>query len=267
MCLATKEELGLDFRAMRSAASYLLDKIADGTGAYLHSQFEPIFLGLKEGELVLNLTTSSDHSTQYLAKLCDMEQIDVKNLEYSLFDLALSFPIHDGDDAKVMSVDLRIPVDAEPVSPPSPSPNSRPNSSLRFSIPTLIIMVIITLATLAWQYTSHPNSLPTASVLPVLSPSPIVVIANPSQYEVEVKNGTTKIGLAKNIADSLAEQGFVNVKTGNVTSQKGTTIEVKSALPTQIQEPLNTVLKNHNPEIKINPDLSSQYVILITIGN
>ncbi|OGM75138.1 hypothetical protein A2382_04225 [Candidatus Woesebacteria bacterium RIFOXYB1_FULL_38_16] len=113
--------------------------------------------------------------------------------------------------------------------------------------------------------------LPSPTPSPIPSPTPEASSnLNLKDYEINVLNGSGKIGEASKATALLEKAGFEITSTGNAASYnfKKTSVEVKSDLPKEILSQIEKALsEKYQIELGKNLTESNKYDIVITVGS
>lgn len=101
----------------------------------------------------------------------------------------------------------------------------------------------------------------------VASTTPIVELDKKS-VKIAIYNGTNKKGVATGLKDIMIKDGFVVSKTGNANGLAGTTtIKIKNSKKDYLPLVKESVLKKYATIEDKEMDETSEYDIIITIGN
>lgn len=152
--------------------------------------------------------------------------------------------------------------------------NSKPSKSnkLFFIIPLILILIVAGIYGYI-TYTDSPASQPEPTIQPEVviteSPSPSPVAVEPSEYTVQVLNGSGTAGLASSAQEDLEEAGFEDVEVGNADNYDytDTIISLKEDAPSSLDALLEDLFSDYVVEIDRDLDEDSDYDIVIILGS
>jgi len=180
------------------------------------------------------------------------EVVTVNDSNFNLNDMVFAEK-NKGEDANILNIPMfkkLQPEKPDPILANAPQSDivlgeaeKKPEPAKDRRLPLLVLVVIFILGCSFWIYrVSQKNINPvrveqgvqtTPSPSPLASPSASI---SPSDYSVQVLNGSGVNGLAAKIRDSLTAEGFVNVEIGNSPDTEVGTIRSKATVPSMITE-------------------------------
>jgi competence CoiA-like predicted nuclease len=115
-------------------------------------------------------------------------------------------------------------------------------------------------------------NLPVEKPTPILSPTPTIFYLSPENIDIEIQNGSLRLGEAKKLKEKLEEKGYKVLKIGNAQEKTEITkIFIKKNIPQEFIASLSAILKESyslaTPESNLDYFNSSDSAdILIVIG-